>query len=306
VINARTGAKFAAWRLYIDMRRQGAMDLEVAALADAQHGVVSRAQLLQAGLSVQAVDRRVRAQRLRPMHRGVYAVGHRRLTAQGRWMAAVLACGNGAVLSHQTAAALWELRRVGSGAIHVTVPGDPGRKRRAGIRLHRSTTLTPEDVTTVDGIPVTTVARTIIDLARTLAPDALEDAIDRADQRHLVDFADLRQANPASLQAVLRAYAPAPTRSELERRFLRICADHAIPRPEVNQYVEGFLVDFVWRDRRLIVEVDGYAYHRSPQAFERDHERDAELAATGWRVLRFTWRQLEDRPRWVAAMTKRA
>jgi hypothetical protein len=108
VINARTGAKFAAWRLYIDMRRQGAMDLEVAALADAQHGVVSRAQLLQAGLSVQAVDRRVRAQRLRPMHRGVYAVGHRRLTAQGRWMAAVLACGKGAVLSHQIAAALWD------------------------------------------------------------------------------------------------------------------------------------------------------------------------------------------------------
>ncbi len=282
------------------------MDRGIAGLADAQHGVVSRAQLLQAGLTNSAITRRVESGRLIVLHRGVYAVGHARLRAQGHWMAAVLACGQGAALSHQTAASLWELRRVGSGAIHVTVPGDPGRKRRAGIKLHRSTTLTPDDVTERDGIPVTTVARTIIDLARGMSAHDLEPIVDAADRRHLVDFTDLRRANPASLQAVLRAYDPAPTRSELERRFLSICRRHGLPTPEVNQIVEGYLVDFVWRDRRLIVEVDGYAYHRAPSRFETDRERDAELGARGWRVLRFTWRQLEERPGWVAAMTRRA
>jgi very-short-patch-repair endonuclease/predicted transcriptional regulator of viral defense system len=288
------------------MAGKSAQDLEIAAFADAQHGVVSRAQLLQAGLTRNEIDHRIAARRLRRVHQGVYAVGHKRLRVEGRWMAAVLACGKGAVLSHQTAAAAWELRRVGSGAIHISVPGDAGRKRRAGIKLHRSTTLTPDDVAHRQGIPVTTVARTIIDLARTTAPDELERIVDLADQGGLVDFADLRQANSASLQAVLRAYAPAPTRSELERAFLRICDKHGLPRPEVNQIVEGFLVDFVWRDRRLIVEVDGYAYHRAPSRFETDRERDAELGARGWRVRRFTWRQHEQRPAWVAAMTKRA
>jgi very-short-patch-repair endonuclease len=282
------------------------MDLEIAALADAQYGVVSRAQLLQAGLSVQAIDRRVRSRRLHVLHRGVYAVGHKRLRTEGHWMAAVLACGNGAVLSHHTAAALWDLRRVGSGAIHVTVPGDPGRKRRAGIKLHRSTTLGPKDVTAHEGIPVTTVARTIIDLARGMSAHDLEPIVDLADQRRLVDFKDLRQANSASLRAVLRAYDPAPTRSALERAFLRLCDKHGLERPETNQIVEGLLVDFVWRDRRLIVEVDGYKYHRAPSRFETDRARDAHLTVHGWRVLRFTWRQLEERPEWVAAMTRRA
>jgi very-short-patch-repair endonuclease len=238
--------------------------------------------------------------------RGVYAVGHKRLRVQGHWMAAVLACGDGAVLSHHDAAALWELQQVGSGAIHVTVAGDAGRKRRAGIRLHRSTTLTPRDVTLREGIPVTTVARTIVDLARVLRRDALEEIVHRAGERRLVDFAELRAANPASLRALLRAFDPAPTRSALERAFLRLCEEHRIERPEVNQIVEGYLVDFVWRDRRLIVEVDGYRYHRAPRSFETDRERDAQLTVKGWRVLRFTWRQLEERPAWVAAMTKRA
>jgi very-short-patch-repair endonuclease len=285
---------------------KSARDREVAAIADAQHGVVARAQLVEAGLTRREIGEWVAAGRLHRMHRGVYAVGHKHLRVQGRWLAAVLACGKGAVLSHQTAASLWDLRRVGSGAIHVTVPGDAGRKRQAGIRLHRSTTLTQRDVTTKEGIPVTTIERTIIDLARTMRPDKLEEIVDNAGKRGIVDFADLRQANPASLQAVLRAYDPAPTRSELERRFLNICKRHGIERAEVNQIVEGYLVDFVWRDRRLIVEVDGYDYHRAPSKFETDREHDAELGAKNWRVRRFTWRQLEDRPAWVAAMTKRA
>jgi predicted transcriptional regulator of viral defense system len=283
------------------MRGKLDKDLVIATLADAQHGVVARAQLISAGLSGDDVDRRAGARRLRRLHRGVFAVGHRRLTVEGWWMAAVLACGPGAVLSHVSAAIAWELRRSASGLIHVTVPGSAGRVKRTGIHLHRSATLTTQDVTEIRGVPVTSVARTILDLSRTLKGRALEALIDRADQRGLVDFEALRSANSASLQAVLSSYSAAPTRSELEERFLALCDDHGIPRPETNARIEGIEVDFLWRDRRLIVEVDGYAYHRSPSAFENDRERDVRLQIAGWRVMRFTWRQITDRAAWVAA-----
>ncbi|HET8757105.1 MAG TPA: type IV toxin-antitoxin system AbiEi family antitoxin domain-containing protein [Solirubrobacteraceae bacterium] len=282
------------------MRGQGARDQTIADLAGEQHGVVARAQLLRLGLSAQAIDRSVRAGRLHPLHRGVYAVGHQVLTTHGRWMAAVLAAGADAVLSHASAAAAWDLRPIQGGAIHVTIPGDPGRRRRRGIRVHRSGTLTPEQTTVHRGIPVTTPARTIIDLARTLTGRALEQIVDLADQRGLVDFADLRAADSASLRAVLSHYSPASTRSELEERFLRLCDDHGIPRPQTNARIEGFEVDFVWRDARLIVEVDGYAYHRSPGAFESDRERDVTLTVAGWHVLRFTWTQVTRRRGWIA------
>jgi hypothetical protein len=169
------------------------------------------------------------------------------------------------------------------------------------LKLHRSITLTPELTTTHRGIPITTPARTLVDLATTLAGRSLEHAIDLADQRGLVDFAHLRETGPPSLQAVLTRYSHAPTRSELEERFLALCDDHGIARPETNVWIEGFEVDFLWRDRRLIVEVDGYAYHRSPTAFEIDREREVTLTVKGWRVLRFTWRQVTERAGWVAA-----
>jgi very-short-patch-repair endonuclease len=156
-------------------------------------------------------------------------------------------------------------------------------------------------VTTARGLPVTRPERTIIDLARTTAGRELEHLVDLADQRGLIDFTDLRTAKSASLQAVLRNYRPAPTRSELEERFLTLCDDHDIPRPETNTLIEGILVDFLWRDRNLIVEVDGYAYHRAPSRFERDRENDVTLTIKGWRVMRFTWRKVEERPGWVAA-----
>jgi very-short-patch-repair endonuclease len=170
--------------------------------------------------------------------------------------------------------------------------------------VHRSTTLAPREVTTRNGLPVTTPARTIIDLSRTLKGRALEHLVDLADQRGLVDFTDLRAANSASLQAVLQNYRPAPTRSELEERFLTLCDDHGMPRPETNTLIEGILVDFVWRDRRLIAEVDGYAYHREPWRFERDRENDVTLTVKGWRVMRFTWRKVAERPGWVAAAVR--
>jgi very-short-patch-repair endonuclease len=179
---------------------------------------------------------------------------------------------------------------------------DPcGPSRRAGIRLHRSGTLGARDVTVHRGIPITTPARTITDLARTLCGRPLEAVIDRADQRGLVNFDDLRAAGPTSLKAALSNYRPAPTRSALEEAFLTLCDDHGIERPETNAHIEHFEVDFVWRARRLIVEVDGYAYHRDPGAFERDRERDVVLTLAGWHVMRFTWTQITHRAAWVAA-----
>ena len=280
------------------MRRQLAPDHGIARLATAQHGVVGRAQLIALGLSAQSVDRAVRAGRLQLMHRGVYAVGHRALTVEGRWMAATLAMDG--VLSHATAAAAWDLRPRGSGAIHVTVRRT-GRARRAGIRVHRST-IEPHDTTTHRNLPITTPARTIIDLSRTLEGRPLEQALDRAEQLRLLDFAELStRPIPRSLQAVLSLYtAGTPTRSELEERFLRLGDDHGITRPSVNTRIEGHEVDFAWRHRRLVVEVDGYAYHRSPTAFETDRERDVLLALAGWSVRRFTWTQITRRPAWVA------
>jgi hypothetical protein len=180
----------------------------------------------------------------------------------------------------------------------VTIPSTTGRAKRPGLRIHRSITLTPLDTTTHRGIPMTDPHRTLTDLAHTLKGRPLEHAVNRAER--LVDFARLRQTAPPSLQAVLERYTTAQTRSELEERFLELCDDHGIPRPEVNAIVEGYEVDFVWRDAKRIVEVDGYAFHRSPAAFENDRERDVVLATKGWNVTRFTYDQVTRRPAWVA------
>ncbi len=262
------------------MRRELARDAGIAVLAARQRGVVARSQLLALGFGVAAIDHRVRAARLHRIHQGVYAVGHPVLTVEGRWMAAVLAAGAEAVLSHGSAAAAWELRPAGAGAIHVTVPGDPGRSRRRGLRVHRSTTLTPDDTTRHRSIPITTPVRTMIDLATILMGRPLEHALDLGEQRGLVDFAELHEAIAAhptrpgspSLRAQLSRYTAGftVTRGELEERFLALCERHCLPRPNVNTRIDRFEVDFVWRDARLIVEVDGYAYHRSPSAFEDD------------------------------------
>jgi hypothetical protein len=280
------------------MRDQSATDAEIAALAVVQYGVVSCEQL---ALTKQAIARRVAAGRLHPLHRGVYAVGHTVLKAEGRWMAATLATGG--VLSHATAAAAWELLPVGA-TIHVTVLGDGGRKRRAGVRVHRSRTLEPRDTTTYRALPVTTRERTIADLARTTTPRRLEQLLNKA-ERH-VDFGRLRQLAPPSLRAVLSTYSHTLTRSELELRFLELCDDHGLPRPEVNTRIEGLECDFVWRDRRLIVEVDGYEFHGAPARFEADRERDVLLTTRGWTVLRFTWRHVTDRAAWVASAIRLA
>ena len=274
----------------------------IAALANAQHGVVARWQLRALGLSNTAISRSA-AGRLHRLHHGVYAVGHSVLTREGRWMAAVLAAGTDAVLSHITAGGAWALRPLGAGLIHVTVPGDSGRKRRPGIRIHRSRTLTPQDTTTHLGIPITTPLRTIIDLASTLEPLALEQALDQADRRGLIDFAELKtRPIPRSLQAVLSRYTPAPpspaansrTASSPSATTTTSRARSATPSSKAKKSTSP------GANRRLIVEVDGYGYHRSPSRFENDRERDVMLTIAGWHVMRFTWTQVTTRPNWVA------
>lgn len=199
-------------------------------------------------------------------------------------MAAVLACGPGVVLSHRSAAALWRLGPA-TRLVEVTIASDAGRKRRNGIRLHRSLTLSPADVTRRAGIPVTKPARTLTDLRRVLP------------SREFV--AALRQAEYLRLPLDDRV-APDHTRSELEAKFLTLCRRHRLPQPEVNIRLDRFLVDFLWRDQRLVVEVDGWESHRMRSAFEEDRARDARLNVLGFTVLRFTWRQIEDDPRRVA------
>lgn len=239
------------------MRRNPATpDQIVAGIAARQHGVVRLDQLRWAGLSHAAVQRRVGAARLHRLYRGVFSVGHTNLSKEGQWIAAVFACGEGAVLSHESAAHLWGISPRSPSTVHVTVPGHGGRERRGGIALHRSRTLTAADTVSRKNIPITTRARTLADLR-----------FDRA-----------------------------PTRSGLERLFLRLCRDYAIPKPEVNVRLGPYTVDFLWRAERLVVELDSYAYHSDRATFRSDRERDRELKRRGLAVLRFADDELAEQP----------
>jgi hypothetical protein len=277
--------------------------------------VVSLSQFASLGLSRGGVQSRIRRGRLHRVHRGVYAVGHPLLTVQGQYMAAVLACGPGAVLSHRSAADLQDLGRTDRATVDVTTPGQGGRKR-SGIDAHGSLSLTAADVTLVRGIPCTTVARTLLDLADVLDRRGLERAIERAEQLRLFDLkavdhslagADGRKG-AALLRAILarRSFHFAPARSELEERFLVLCREAGRPEPEVNAWIPfpeggGVEADFLWRDHRLVVETDGYETHGTRHAFERDRLRDQRLALAGYQVVRFTWRQVVHETGLVAA-----
>jgi very-short-patch-repair endonuclease len=274
-------------------------------LAERQHGVVGRCQILDAGVGRRVVERRLEAGRLHVVQRGVYAVGHRVLTREGQWMAAVLAAGPRAALSHRSAAALWMVRS--STELEVTVP--TGRAR-PGIMIHRA--LVPADeLTTQRGIPVTTVPRTLFDLAGNLPRHQVERAINEAEVRRLADplsLADLLDRYPRRLGApAIRSIlhdGVTVTRSELEARFLSFLRKCGLPRPETNTrlHVAGRWIecDCLWRERGLIVELDGWAAHGTAAAFERDRARDRILQAHGWRLARVTWRQLRDDGRAVA------
>ena len=251
-------------------------DAVLARLAAPQHGVVTRAQLLTAGVNAKAITYRLKIGRLHELHRGVYAVGHRPPSRHARAMAAVQACGTGAVLSHRSAAALWGITPAWRGPEEVTAPG---RRRRPGIHTYRSATLTRTDVTRHYGIPITIPSRTLQDLARVLPNHSLTRAVNEARIRNLVSDKDEDTG---------------PTRSDLEDEFLRFIDRHDLPRPEVNQHVAGYEVDMLWRDQHLIVELDSRTFHR--HTFEQDRERDAHLLSEGFAVVRITWRRLKQSP----------
>ena len=283
-------------------RAPAALDARIVALASRQHGVVSRAQLLALGARAHQIDDRVDRGWLIRLHRGVYAVGHAALRIEGVWLAAVLACGPGSVLSHRDAAALWELRAASGTRVDVTVPTRNGRQRRAGIAVHRPSPLPEDEKTSVREIAVTTPARTLLDLAEVVSRPALVRAVEQAEVVHVLDLADLERviashpgrAGARRLVHVLTEQFSRVTitRSELEVIFLDVCAAAGLPRPQVNTPVGGLEVDFFWPTLGLVVEVDGFRFHGTRAAFERDRERDARLATLGLRVLRFTYRAI--------------
>jgi very-short-patch-repair endonuclease len=288
----------------------GPPDAVVRNLAASQHGVVTWAQLLEAGLPRKMV--RVRAGRgtLLRLHRGVYAVGHRQLRREGHWLAAVLAVPGG-VLSHRDAAGLHGLRP----ANHVRTDVTTTRRAKTtpGIAIHRTQVLDADDVTTVEGIPVTTVARTLVDLANVVPTDQLAKAMRTADELRTLDVRAVHdvlsrtagrrgpghQATRAAL-AEFEALATTLTRSSLEVSFQRLVQRTHLPKPQTNVFIDAYMVDAVWPDARLIVELDGWEYHRSRRDFQRDRERDAHLTTRGWTVLRFTHDHVVRRSAWVA------
>jgi very-short-patch-repair endonuclease len=280
------------------------------ALAERQHGVITRRQLLELGLSDDGIGRRVADGRLWRVHQGVYAVGRPGLTLEGSFMAAVLSCGPSAALSHVAAGVLSGLLRERGPRIDVTVPRGGQRRRRSVVIIHRAA-LPPTDVTTKHGIPVTTPARTLIDLADVLPRRRPERALDEAAYLRL-DLSDLRprpgRRGRGVLASVLRRHEPGTTRtrSELEERMLILCEGFRLPAPKVNSSIEGYTVDFVWREQRLIVETDGWDSHGTRTAFERDRRRDADLLAAGWRVLRISHARLDREPDWTAKRIARA
>jgi hypothetical protein len=283
------------------MHRMGAQttpDARIARLAATQHGVVSRAQLYELGLGRRGIERRVASGRLHRLYRGVYAVGHTVVNRHGHYLAAVMACGDDAVLSHRSAAALWGIRPSDAPKIDVTVPRTSGVRSSRRVVVHRPAR--QAESTTRAGIRVTTPGQTLADLALGLPRRALEKAAENAEALRL--HVAVAPAHPGTkrLAAAMGHDLTATTRSPLEDAFLELCAAYGIPRPLVNAVVEGHEVDFCWPDARLIVETDGYERHGTRAAFERDRARDADLGARGWQVARFTDRHVRRQAGWVA------
>jgi very-short-patch-repair endonuclease len=281
--------------------------VRVAAMADAQHGVVAAWQLRDLGMAYSVMAERATRGHLFRIHHGVYAVGRRNLTTKGHWMAAVFACGRHSFRSHRTAAALHGVRQTSQRKVDITTP--TWRPDRPTIRIH-SATLRPEDTANLDNIPTTSIARTILDLAALLTETQLARVIEEAERRQLFDLRSLHKAmgrrptarGTKTLRSVLAAYTdPANTRSELERAFLALIRNAKISEPLVNTIVAGLEVDFFWPQFNLVVELDGRAYHTTAKAFERDRERDAILLRHGIRVLRITYNRLTTAPGSVIA-----
>ena len=283
----------------------GDAESAVLALARGQRGVVSWEQIERAGLGVGWVRNRVRSGWLRRLYRGVYLVGPLE-SPHSLATAAVLAAGPGAVVSHYPAAVVWRVRPPREGPIDVTIPGRKARSRQ-GLTLHR-TAVHPRDITRRHGIPVTSPARTLLDLAATEPTTELDRAINEARILRLVSDPSLhaqlsrypRHRGTAALRRATQA-EKGFTRSKAERMTLALCKKARLPTPEKNAKVEGYEADLVWRTERLIAEFDSWTFHSMRSSFEEDRRRDQHLIAHGYRVIRITWRQLTQEPEAVIA-----
>lgn len=282
-------------------------------LAGRQHGVVARRQLLALGFNSREIEHRIGRARLHVVMRGVYAVGWPRLTRERRWMAAVLACGDGAMLSHRSAAALWGISKEKRGLIDVSVTRRCELKR-PGLSVRGRPSLASTDIVISKGIPLTGVVRTLVDLATELDVIAVERAVNETDKRDLID--------PEALRTALDRYAGEPgapllrklldrltfrlSDSDLEIFFRPLAASAGLPSPLSKQFVNGWEVDFYWPDLGLVIETDGLRYHRTASSQTRDARRDRAHALAGMTPLRFTHYEIRYEPARVQAELKRA
>jgi hypothetical protein len=296
------------------MQRLGA----IRELAGRQHGVIARRQLLALGLGEGGIDHWVRNGRLVPVRRGVYALGHAELRREGFLLASLLSVGDDVVLSHRSAARHWGLRPWSGAFVEVTARSHGGQKPKRDLRVHRSSDLHGWEITEEDGIPITSVARTLLDLAAVVPAHHLRRAAERAVQRELYDHGAMlrvlaahprRPGRPAVLALLTDLHnhgTTSTTRSDLEALFLQLCLDHHLPRPQVNHYDNGRELDFRWPAQHVVVETNGFAFHRTRTAFEDDHDKRLALEDAGWRVISLTWRQLTERPEQVIGHVRRA
>jgi predicted transcriptional regulator of viral defense system len=298
-------------RVYRDFLGPPGVGHAIAALAAVQHGVVLVEQLRDLGLDADAIARRVAAGLLHRIHHGVYAVGHPRLTAKGRYFAAVSACGPRAALSHQAAAYLHDLR---PRPARIDVSAPRSRAGPAEVRVHRSRMLDATQVTTIDNIPVTTIDRTLLDLAAVLDERQLARAVDRAERLELLNLLTLMpllerargRKGAKALRRALAAYELHHTREELEHRFRELIQEHALPMPQFNAIVAGHEVDAYWPDHDLVVELDSWSFHRTRADHERDMVRDADLELAGMHLSRIDWKGVTVRARQTAARIRAA
>ncbi|HEX5990530.1 MAG TPA: type IV toxin-antitoxin system AbiEi family antitoxin domain-containing protein [Solirubrobacterales bacterium] len=272
-----------------------------------QHGVVTRDQLRELGYGRHAIGHRIKKGLLHPVRRGVFAVGRPEVSEKGHWMAAVLTCGEGAMLSHSSAAALWRIGGEQGGLVEVSLPSS-SRRRHSGIRIHRRPSFNlKRDVTLEFGIPVTTPVQTLIDMALRLDRAGIERMINEADKYNLAHPPGIRRAlderigepGVAQLRRILDRRTFRLTKEELERRFLPLARKAGLPVPLTGQWVNGFEVDFHWPDLGLVVETDGLRYHRTPAEQARDRLRDQAHTAAGLTQLRFTHEQVRYEPDYV-------
>jgi very-short-patch-repair endonuclease len=294
---------------YLDVHSVAA---RVWALAREQHWVVAHSQLVELGVHSQAIKRRLASGRLHRVYPGVYAVGRPGLTRRGAWMAAVLACGPGAALCHDSGAALLAIRHDRAGSIEVSVPADR-YPRVKGIRVHRRTRTIAAEITVVDGIPVMSAARTLLDLAPRLSPRELEAAMNEADKLGLIGpdallaylYEHRGERGVRRLRILLDRHTYRLTDSELERRFFALLRRAELPLPLTQQRVNGFRVDFYWPKLGLVVETDGLRYHRTPATQARDNRRAQAHVAAGLTHLRFSHYEISYEPKRVVATLRR-